>query len=397
MDEDDLRAKKRHKTSTDVLEKAKNALAMQARLKEKLESLKQTKAALAKNVGKHDARSTFELIHAPEGTSYGRRRSRALAFQFIDGESIRKPKQEEEEAAQTATPKALPRSASPPPSVEWWDAKILVDTSSYPDELSDECIRMDRLNAYVEHPVELDPVIKEIVPPPAPLKLTRREMKKLRTQRRQAREEEKQQLIRQGLLEPPKPKVKLSNLMRVLSADAAADPTAIEKKVAKEMAERHSAHVDRNLARMLSPAERRQKKMKKLLDVLPGETPTEVKVAVYKIQGSLSPQNRFKVQVNAFENHLTGVCLVGHTMAIVVVEGGPKTLRRYEHLMLRRISWSGDNDEDEGADCKLVWTGIVAERSFQGKFRTVDVENPREVLEERGVGHYFDLCAVSNE
>lgn len=38
-------------------------------------------------------------------------------------------------------------------------------------------------------------------------------------------------MVRQGLLEPPKPKVKISNLMRVLTDQAAADPTAIEMEV----------------------------------------------------------------------------------------------------------------------------------------------------------------------
>lgn len=44
----------------------------------------------------------------------------------------------------------------------------------------------------------------------------------LSPQRRVAREKEKQELVRQGLLEPPKPKVKISNLMRVLGAEATA-------------------------------------------------------------------------------------------------------------------------------------------------------------------------------
>lgn len=91
-------------------------------------------------------------------------------------------------------------------------------------------------------------------------------MKKLRSQRRQQREKEKQELIRQGLLEPPKPKVKISNMMRVLAEEAAADPTAIEKEVRKAMEERQQAHEDRNLARKLTPAERKDKKLKKLFD-----------------------------------------------------------------------------------------------------------------------------------
>ena len=45
----------------------------------------------------------------------------------------------------------------------------------------------------------LEPPAELPVPPPQPLKLTKRELKKLRTQRRQARESEKQDLIRYGL------------------------------------------------------------------------------------------------------------------------------------------------------------------------------------------------------
>ena len=66
------------------------------------------------------------------------------------------------------------------------------------------------------------------------------ERKKIRTQKRMEREKEKQELIRQGLLDPPKPKVKLSNLMRVLGTEAVMDPSAMEKQVREQMAERHA-------------------------------------------------------------------------------------------------------------------------------------------------------------
>lgn len=64
------------------------------------------------------------------------------------------------------------------------------------------------------------------------------ETKKLRKQRREEREKEKQDLIRQGLLEAPPPKVKLSNMMRVLGNEAVADPSAVEAQVRSQMLER---------------------------------------------------------------------------------------------------------------------------------------------------------------
>jgi U4/U6 small nuclear ribonucleoprotein PRP3 len=57
-------------------------------------------------------------------------------------------------------------------------------------------IRTGKITLYVEHPVPLDPPAEAPPPAPRPLMLTPKELKKLRTQRRQAREKEKQELIR---------------------------------------------------------------------------------------------------------------------------------------------------------------------------------------------------------
>ncbi len=51
------------------------------------------------------------------------------------------------------------------------------------------------------------------------------------TCRRLEAEKEKQELIRQGLLEPPKPKLKLSTFSRSMGVEAAADPTMVEQQV----------------------------------------------------------------------------------------------------------------------------------------------------------------------
>jgi U4/U6 small nuclear ribonucleoprotein PRP3 len=64
------------------------------------------------------------------------------------------------------------------------------------DGLLEMRLRLVRLTRYVEHPVPLEPPDEGPPPAPQPLKLTKRELKKLRTQRRQAREKEKQELMR---------------------------------------------------------------------------------------------------------------------------------------------------------------------------------------------------------
>ena len=184
----------------------------------------------------------------------------------------------------------------------WWDAALLADGASYGAD-----VLREKITLYVEHPVPLAPPAGAEAPAPAPqpLKLTKAEQKKLRTQRRVAREQEKQEMIRQGLLEPPKPKVKISNLMRVLTDTAAADPTAIEKEVRAQMAERAEAHEDRNLARALTPAERKEKKLRKMFQETGGGT-GETHVRVYRIESLRNPKHKFRVDINAQENRLTG-------------------------------------------------------------------------------------------
>jgi hypothetical protein len=219
----------------------------------------------------------------------------------------------------------------PPPLAPW---RFALPAGSWP--------RLPAHAANPPAPPRLPPRAEAPPPPPQPLRLTQKELKKLRTQRRQAREKEKQELVRwgapgggapegrwggggrgrgscgggrrarakqelvrwggkgrglahlgswsglgaappspaigraqrqqqsrwpaprvdspagffqptclptpanrQGLLEAPKPKVKISNLMRVLGAESAADPTAVEAEVRRQMAERQAAHDDR--------------------------------------------------------------------------------------------------------------------------------------------------------
>ncbi|KAE9448942.1 hypothetical protein C3L33_19160, partial [Rhododendron williamsianum] len=71
-------------------------------------------------------------------------------------------------------------------------------------------------------------------------------------------------MISQGLVEPPKPKVKMSNLMNVFGSEATQEPTRLEMEIRSAAVEREQAHIDRNIARKLTPDKRREKKVRKL-------------------------------------------------------------------------------------------------------------------------------------
>ncbi|XP_019710344.1 protein RDM16 isoform X2 [Elaeis guineensis] len=288
------------------------------------------------------------------------------------------------------------------PEIEWWDKPIL-PSGSY-DDVANVKLNMDRITIYIEHPLPIEPPAEPAPPPPQPLKLTKKEQKKLRTQRRLAKERDRQEMIRQGLIEPPKPKIKMSNLMKVLGSEATQDPTKLEMEIRSAAAEREQAHVDRNIARKLTPAERREKKERRLFD---DPNTLETLVSVYKIKDLSHPQTRFKVDVNAQENRLTGCAVISDGVSVVVVEGGRKPVKRYGKLMLKRINWAAavtNEDEAEDSDapansCVLVWQGSVAKPSFN-RFLVHQCRSEaaaRKVFADAGVPHYWDLAINYSE
>ncbi|PSN57416.1 U4/U6 small nuclear ribonucleoprotein Prp3 [Blattella germanica] len=111
-----------------------------------------------------------------------------------------------------------------------------------------------------------------------PVFLTKKERKKLRRQNRREAWKEEQEKIRLGLEPPPEPKLRISNLMRVLGTEAVQDPTKIEAHVREQMAKRQKAHEEANAARRLTADQRRDKKVRKLKE----DTTLGVCVSVYR-------------------------------------------------------------------------------------------------------------------
>ena len=108
---------------------------------------------------------------------------------------------------------------------------------------------------------------------------------------------------------------------------------------------------------------------------------------------------------------------------LVVVEGGPRGVKKFAKLMLRRIKWAGDEldqamgrgeaaaaaagggeEGDEAprevhvynpdATCELVWTGSVLKKAFP-KFTFLEcasVQQARKALDAKGVATYWDMA-----
>ncbi|CAH0489532.1 unnamed protein product [Peronospora farinosa] len=315
------------------------------------------------------------------------------------------------------------------PDIEWWDVEYLPkDKRAIVDKYgfikanvrkenpvaivtyADMKLKYCGTAHVIEHPVRLNLIVKhDDTPVAVPLMLTGAERKKMRRQNRADREKEKQDKVALGLLPPPEPKVKLSNMMRVLSEQAVADPSAIERRVREQIAQREKNHEMRNLARKLTPEERREKKLRKIKKDAAGD----IHVVLFKVPDLSNPQHRFKIDVNAQQYHLTGGVLLckDSNINMVVVEGGKKAIKQYTKLMMRRIDWNGScaaGQESESEDeespkrsngCLLVWQGVVARKAFNN-FRFQECRTSvtaRKVMEAKNVAHYWDLVEKSAE
>lgn len=277
-----------------------------------------------------------------------------------------------------------------PPAIEWWD-ESLVNTPDYSAIDDPQNLKIDSpdsiITIYVQHPVLLDPPQEKHNPAPKPMFLTPKEQAKIRRQRRMADLKEQQAKIRLGLEPAPPPKVKKSNLMRVLGEEAVKDPTAVEARVTREIAERAEKHTMTNEERKLTKEQRHEK----LAGKQEQDAARGIHMSVYKIDNLCNGRQRFKISKNAEQHALSGICVMHPRFSLVVVEGGHHSIRAYNKLMLNRIDWTENvasggaqegsrelaswlmpEDETTGElkdlsqnTCTLIWEGEVKTRSFR--------------------------------
>lgn len=380
-----------------------------------------------KYVEKEEAARLKEEKRIRSGFSSGRN-----APEVIDG-SI-----EEAKSAVVVVP--TPADECMVPSLEWWDedflpkdvretrhgSKAAADVDDYHQLSINNC----KTHAYIQHPVAIKPLGGERPDRPMPMFLTKKERKRIRKTRRAEVEQEKRDKQMMGLIPAPEPKFKLSNFMRILGDQAVADPSKVEARVVQQVKQREIAHELRNLQAKLTPAQRREKQIKKAQEC--AATAKQMAVAAFQVKCLTNPRHRFKVDMNAQQLFLTGTAVMcpEENMNLVYVEGGPKGVRKFVRLMLHRVQWgqtfdatgdeeaaagddgdhdaTGDDDADDDDDdddekvdkassdnsCRLLWQGTTAKRIFSS-FKFIECktkESARHLLEDKQLAHFWGLC-----
>lgn len=289
--------------------------------------------------------------------------------------------------------------------MEWWDTLIMRPSTyeeclSHPGENREE--KYQGITHLIEHPVKVKPPAEPTKPQLLPVFLTKKEMKKLRRQNRRQAWKEKQEKIRLGLEPPPEPKLKMSNMMRVLGQQAVQDPTKIEAHVREQMERRQRAHEESNAARKLSGEEKKAKKLRKIKE----DTSLGTYVTVFRVLNLSNLAKKFKVEANIKQLQMTGVVVLYKNVNVVVAEGGMKQQKKFKRLMLHRVKWGEEQaltsegtiekDPKKSSEnkCFLVWEGMVKKRAFgEVKFKISPNESfAREIFKNHGVEHYWDLA-----
>ncbi|CAK7894724.1 hypothetical protein CAAN1_10S04544 [[Candida] anglica] len=299
----------------------------------------------------------------------------------------------------------------PPPTVEWWDKPYLRDPlKGYVADLEDtSSLVLDNEDApvslYIQHPVFLAAPWERheeasIQQKGSTLMLTPKERKRLRRNNRLSALQDKQDRIKLGLDPPPPPKVKLSNLMNVLTNEAIQDPTAVEMRVRQEVEERFETHMRANDARKLTREQRHAKDhAQRDKDLQRG-----YHTVVFKIDSLANGQHFYKLDLNAKQLELVGICLCNPKFNLVVATGGEKAIKFYKKLLTQRIKWTEyvKPKEDQGVEgdanvdlstnrCTLIWEGQSKELGFKkwSIMRSRDDDEALQVLHRFNVENHW--------
>lgn len=294
------------------------------------------------------------------------------------------------------------------PDVECWD-KLLLKKQS----LDEVILKIDQnkekpdnifegITKLIEHPFIKRPSGPDTSSIQVPIFLTKKERQKLRRQNRKIVELEKQEKIKFGLLPKPEAKLKRSNIMYALGNEAIINPSLADQMVRDQEEKRKQAHIEHNESKKLTLEEKRAKKLRKVQEDL---SLTGTWTTVFRVVDMNSKFIKKKVQLNVEQLDMTGVLVLHKDINLVIVEGGPKQNRKFKHLMMDRINWSGlqiDATNNRAGlkfnKCLLVWEGQVQQRSF-GRFTVKDIKSEPDVrgfFKQSGVENYWDLALQSS-
>lgn len=145
----------------------------------------------------------------------------------------------------------------------------------------------------------------------------------------------------------------------------------------REIAERHETHVEANDYRKLT----KEQKLEKLAANQQKDAEKGIHVLVFKINSLANGRHRYKINMGAEQNALTGICIMHPKLNLVVVEGGEHSIRSFRKLMVQRIDWTENTpSRDRDRDGKAVRDWLAAENE-RGELKDMSLNECKLIFE----------------
>ena len=202
---------------------------------------------------------------------------------------------------------------------------------------------LEEITSLVVHPTPFS--FQEEPDPPHTTYLTAAERRRLRRLRRLERQRERLRAEQHGgllgpggggLLAAPRhtgaPRVTLRNYLRIFAQEAIQDPSAVEFQVRASVAARAAAAQATSQAGALTPGERRRKRLaKRRADAL------RTRRAIFRFARTLRAYAVLQLQRAVSDWGARGAMVVSPHWTILVIEGGPRSVRFMANLLFRRL------------------------------------------------------------
>lgn len=240
------------------------------------------------------------------------------------------------------------------PDLEWWDQDV-VKGPMYTFGLKEEAI-----SDLIWHPLLIEGTNKVEYAEPRALEKTQQEQRKERHVNRVKAQQEKQELMKQGLLAKPQDKLRLRNLQTNLLAQSLLNPTEVETDVRAQIQKRFEDHMQRNQERHLAAADHQRDHA---VATKIRYASTDPHIAVFRVLGVTSEHRVTKLKLNCNDRLLRGHILwIQRKFLIAVLVGGAHAIADIKNFVERREPW------DPGSVAELVWQGPISKECFENRY-----------------------------
>ena len=293
------------------------------------------------------------------------------------------------------------------PNINWWDKiylkknfdyekyNLILDEKKKEEELENNFVNLKNMEV-IDFP-KLPIVNKEEKDLKIPFFSTDAEIKKEKKKKKMEKQLEIQEKIKYGIIQPPPPKMKLSNFTKIFENETILNPTKIEKIVRAQIEERKEKHILHNENKKLTKEKKEDKKLRKIKK----DMAKQLYIFIYIIEKIPNFEILFKIEQYVSKFFFNGFLLIPNKnfeirKSFLVFESGKKFGKKFEKYIKKAFvkneikkNKNFENNFEEDFFLKKIWSEERKDH-FYDKWRIL---RPKTFLE---IENFFKEYKISN-